>query len=69
MYECEWCQLYKTDAVVIQHLRDSIPYKIPFSEERLFEKIKNGTFFGYVQCDLEVPPELREHFANIPSFQ
>ena len=67
MYECEWWQLYKTDVVVKQQLRESFPYKIRLSEERLLEKkIKNGSLFGYVQCDIEVPPELREHFANFP---
>ena len=66
MYECEWWQLYKTNVVVKQHLRQSFPYKIPLSEERLLERIKNGSLFGYVQCDIEVPPELREQFANFP---
>ena len=66
MYECEWWQLYKTDVVVKQHLRESFPYKTPLTEERLLEKIKNGSLFGYVQCDIEVPPALREKFANFP---
>ena len=66
MYECEWWQLYKTNVVVKQQLRQSFPYKIPLSEERLLERIKNGSLFGYVQCDIEVPPELREQFANFP---
>ena len=66
MYECEWWQLYKTDSVVKQHLRDSFPYRLPLSEVRLLEKIKNGSLFGYVQCDIQVPPELRNDFANFP---
>ena len=60
MYECEWWQLYKTDV-------ESFPYKIPLTEPRLLEKIENGSLFAYVQCDIEVPPELREKFANFPS--
>ena len=35
MYECEWWQLYKTNIVVKQHLRQSFPYKIPLSEKRV----------------------------------
>ena len=62
LYECEWWQLYKIDGIVKQLLRESFPYKIPLSEERLLDRIKNG----YVQCDIEVRPELREHFANFP---
>ena len=66
MYECEWWHLYKTNDLVKQHLRQSFPYKIPLSEERLLERIENGSLFGNVQCDIEVPPELREQFANFP---
>ena len=66
MYECEWWHLYKTNDVVKQHLRQSFPYKIPLSELRLLKRIKNGSLFGHVQCDIEVPPELREQFANFP---
>ena len=66
MYECEWWQLYNTNIVVKQHLRQFFPYKIPLSEERLLERIKIESLFGYFQCDIEVPPELREQFANIP---
>ena len=66
MYDCEWWQLYKTIVVVKQHLCQSFPYKIPLSKERLLERIKNGSLFGYVQCDIEVPPELREQLANFP---
>ena len=65
-FECEWWQLYKTNVVVKQHLRQSFPYKIHLSEGRLLERIKNGSLFGYVQCDIEVLPELREQFANFP---
>ena len=36
------------------------------SSEKLLARIEEGNFFGYVQCDLEVPEELRERFANFP---
>ena len=29
-------------------------------------RIHEDKLFGYVQCDLEVPEELRERFANFP---
>ena len=35
-------------------------------EETLLEQIKIGKLFGYVQCDIEVPEELKEKFANFP---
>ena len=30
------------------------------------EQIGSGKLFGYVQCDIEVPEELKEKFANFP---
>ena len=39
---------------------------MPLTEERLLERIKSGSLFGYVQGDIEVPEILREAFANFP---
>ena len=66
MWECEWWNLYKTTTCVKQQLRESFPYKRPLREESLLEQIRSGNLFGYVQCDLEVPEELKKKFANFP---
>ena len=66
MWECEWWNLYKTTTCVKKHLRESFPYKRPLREETLLEQIRSGKLFGYVQCDIEVPEELKEKFANFP---
>ena len=58
--------MYKTDNFVKLHLRESFPHKTPFKEERLLEKINSGSQFDYVQCNIEVPENLREAFANFP---
>ena len=47
-------------------MRESIPYKRPLREESLLEQIRSGKLFGYVQCDIEVPEELKEKLANFP---
>ena len=47
-------------------MRETFPYKRPLREESLLEQIRNGKLFGYVQCDNEVPEELKENFANFP---
>ena len=47
-------------------MRESFPYKRPPREESLLEQIRSGKLFGYVQCDIEVPEELKEKFANFP---
>ena len=66
MWECEWWNLYKTTTCFKKHLRESFPFKRPLREERLLEKIGSGKVFGYVQCDIEVPEELKKNFATFP---
>ena len=67
MWECEWWNLYKTTTCVKEHLRESFIYKRTLREERLFEQIRSGKLFGYVQCDIKVPVELKKNFANFPA--
>ena len=66
MYKCDWWKFYKADNFVKQHLRESFPYKMALSEERLSENIKSGRLFVYVQCDFEVAQNIRETFTKFP---
>ena len=66
MWECEWWSLCKTTTCVKEQLRENFPYKRPLTEERLLEQIRGGNLFGYVQCDIEVPEELKKKFSNFP---
>ena len=66
MWECNWWDLYRTDATVKNHFRANFHYQRPLSEERLMQEIKSGKLFGYVQCDLKVPVHLEAYFANFP---
>ena len=53
-----------------EHLKESIPYKRPLREESLLVQIRSGKLFGYVQCDIEVPEELKEKTASfLPIFE
>ena len=65
-WECNWWELYRTDATVKHHLRANFPYQRPLSEERLMQEIRSGKLFGYVQCHLKVPEHLKAYFANFP---
>ena len=47
-------------------MRESFPYKRPLTEERLLEQIRSGKLFGYVQCDIVVPEELKKNFVKFP---
>ena len=44
-------------------MKKSFPYKRPLTEEALLEQITSGRLIGYVQCDIEVPEELKKNFA------
>ena len=62
----EWWRLYKTTNTVKQHIREHYPYRRSLAAEQLLKEIKKGKLFGYVQCDIEVPKNLRANFANFP---
>ena len=62
----EW-EFYRTDAPVRSYLRANFPYKGRLSEEQLWQGIIVGRLFGCVQCDIEVPEHLRDHFSNSPT--
>ena len=66
MWECEWWRLYKTTNTIKQHIREHFPYRRSLAAEQLLEEIKKEKLFGYLQCDIEVPENLRAHFANFP---
>ena len=40
------------------------PTKFLSEKKDIWKKIKNGSHFYYVQCDIEVAEELRESFTN-----
>ena len=39
---------------------------MPLILENLLENVNSGSLFGYIQCDIEVPENLREAFSNFP---
>ena len=47
-------------------MRESFPYKRPLREDTLLEQPRSGKLFGYIQCDIEVPEEIKKKFANFP---
>ena len=66
MWVCEWWRLQKTTSTVKQHIREDFPYRRSVAAEQLLEEVKKGKFFGYVQCEIEVPENLRSKFHNFP---
>ena len=51
--------MYKTPNTVKQQIRKHFLYRRSLAAEQLLEQIKEGKFFGYVQCDIEVREYLR----------
>ena len=66
IWECEWWRLYKTTANIKLHMRENFLYRRSLTEQQLLEGKKNRSLFGSVQCDIEVPENLRVNFANFP---
>ena len=63
MWECEWWRQYKTTTIVELRVRENFPYRRSLTEHELLEGIKSGKFFGYVQCGIEVPENLKTNFV------
>ena len=66
MWECEWWRFCKTTTNVKIHIRENFPYRRSLIEHQLSEGIRKGNLRAYVQCHIEVPENLRAHFANFP---
>ena len=66
MWECEWWQNFKTNEKTKNHIRSNFSYKRTLSTDFLLEKIRDGSLYGYIQCDLVVPDELKATFPNFP---
>ena len=68
MWECEWWQNFKTNEKSKNHIRSNFPYKRPLSTDFLLGKIRDGSLYGYISCDLVVPDELKAKISNFPPF-
>ena len=66
MWECECWKNFKTNEKIKNYIRSKFPYKRPVSTHYLLGK-KGGSLYGYIQCDLVVPDELKAKFSNFPS--
>ncbi len=66
-WECEWWKAVKEDKNGEKlFMKHNFPFNPPMSEEKLISKIRCGEVFGYVQCDIHVPDDLKPQFAYYP---
>lgn len=67
IWECDW----KKEIQINNHLKQFIKCQYPFKKRELTvremtKKVTNGSLFGFVECDISVPEELREKFKDFP---
>ena len=68
MWECEWKKIKTQNPVLRQFLRRfrrPLDYQQTMTEDQVLEAVKEGTLFGMVECDIEVPEDLKPHFAEM----
>ena len=51
--------------ILLNNISENYPYRRSLAAEQLLEEIKKGKFFGYVQCNVEVPQNLRSKFDKL----
>ena len=66
IWECQWKLHLRENHEIKSFVRSTFPYKRPLSFENLLSRIRKGELFGYVQCGLRVPENLREKFESFP---
>ena len=66
MWECQWKIHMRENHEIKSFVISTFPYKRPLSFEILHSRIRKRELFGYVQCDLRVPENLRGKFESFP---
>ena len=68
LWECEWKEMRRTPAV-----RKCLDAAFPrrrhvrwtMTSQQILNAVRAGTVFGMIECDIRVPEELHEHFAEM----
>ena len=70
MSECEWNQMKKNDPTIVEFVNKNIPHPttVGMSEGQVLNKIRDGTLFGMVQCDIKVTEHLEDYFSELQPF-
>ena len=68
IWECQWKQMNMQNPELQQFLRRfrrPLDYKWKMTEAQVLEAVKEDTLFGMVECDIEVPEDLKAYFAEM----
>ena len=67
--ECEWESILKssqeTKLFVQKILYRDMSSNITMTEDQIIQAIQDKTFFGLIECDIEVPDHLRDYFSEM----
>jgi len=69
MWECEWRRLKRTNRSIRNFLTHEFQRPLDsysnLTSEQILTGVLNGSLFGVVECDIEVPEELKEKFSEM----
>ena len=68
MWECEWKQMKNQNPDLrhfLRRFRRTLDYKQTMTQEQVLEAVKETTLFGMVECNINVPEDLRSHFEEM----
>ncbi|XP_078601001.1 uncharacterized protein LOC144876010 [Branchiostoma floridae x Branchiostoma japonicum] len=69
MWECQWRNLVRADVRLASFLegRKTPTENLPdMTSERVLQAVRSKELFGTVECDIEVPADLKSRFAEMP---
>ena len=68
LWECEWKEM-RRDPTIIKCMDAAFPRRRharwTMTSQQILSGVRAGTVFGMIECDICVPEELREHFAEM----
>ena len=67
LWECDWQQKKQQPGVrqFVRKFRRPLDYKRTMTEEQVIAAVREGSLFGMMECDIEVPDPLKPYFAEM----
>ena len=69
MWECEWRRIKRNNLNVQQFLASEFQRPLDkhktLNENQIIEAVKDGSLFGCVECDIQVPEHLKPKFSEM----
>ena len=64
MWECEWKEV-RNESDVKTFLAPPPRQKWKMTQKQIIAAVVDGALFGMIECDIRVPPERQDHFAEM----